>query len=623
MKKYGLEICSIILLFTGISLQASSAAWFTPTVMFIWYACALLPVAIPVWKEAWETMRKGDIFNEFTLMSIASIGAFCIEEYPEGVAVMLFYSIGERFQDAAVGKARSQIQALLDIRPDKASLLQDGEYVTVHPETVLPGNEIGVKAGERVPLDGTLLTEYAIFQTAALTGESMPRIYRQGESVPSGIIVTDRTIHIKVTKPYAESTLSRMLEMVQNAAERKAPAELFIRKFARIYTPTVTTLAALIVVLPFLYSCLVPNFQFVFSDWFYRALVFLVISCPCALVISIPLSYFGGIGAASRKGILFKGGNYLDAITRLHTVIFDKTGTLTEGTFRVQQVCPNEATEQELWEWVATLEKQSNHPIAKAIVEEAEQKGYKAFHTNNVSDIAGMGLEGTFGEQHLLIGNTRLMASRSITYPKTLEEIPDTIVLCAVDGEYKGYLLLADSAKEDAKATVKGLKSLNINNIQILSGDKQPIVRNLAKQLGIENAYGNLLPEGKVHHVEEQIRLGNRPIAFVGDGLNDAPVLAISDVGIAMGGLGSDAAIETADVVIQNDRPSQLLTAIRIGKATRHIVWQNIFLALGVKGIVLLMGALGIASLWAAVFADVGVALLAILNAMRIQRFNG
>jgi len=623
MKKYSAEIISMLCLSSGILLQAAGISWFqNPTISLIWYLCAFLPVGLPVLKEAIESLREKDIFNEYTLMSLAALGAFYIREYPEGVAVMLFYSIGERFQDASVGRACSHIRSLLDVRPDKASVLRQGEYRVTSPDSVLPGEEIEIKPGERVPLDGILLTDFATFNTAALTGESIPRTYRHAESVPAGVIVTDKVIHLRVTKPYAESTLSRMLELVQNAAERKAPAELFIRKFAHIYTPVVTALAVLIVLVPYLYSLVTTDFTFLFNEWLYRALVFLVISCPCALVVSIPLGYFGGIGAASRQGILFKGGNYLDAITQINTVVFDKTGTLTKGIFQVQQTHPYETTERELWEWIASLEKQSNHPIAKAIVEEAEKRQYPFKKVEETNEVTGMGLNGTIDGQQVLVGNIDLFESYSISYPANLKNIPEMTILCAVDGQYKGYMLLTDAPKEDAKRTISGLKALNINNIQILSGDKQAIATNLAKQLGIEKAYGNLLPEGKVKHLEKLKERKNNRIAFVGDGLNDAPVLALSDIGIAMGGLGSDAAIETADVVIQDDRPSKLLTAISLGKQTRRIVWQNISMAFGVKIVVLLLGAGGIATLWEAVFADVGVALLAIFNAMRIQQFN-
>lgn len=623
MKKYSAEIISMLCLFFGIFLQAAGIGWFqNPTIALLWYLYAFLPVGLPVLKEAIESLRQKDIFNEYTLMSLAAFGAFYIKEYPEGVAVMLFYSIGERFQDAAVGRARSHIRSLLDVRPDKASVLRQGEYRVVHPNTVLPGEEIEIKSGERVPLDGILLTDFAVFNTAALTGESIPRTYHYAEPVPAGVIATDKVIHLRVTKPYAESTLSRMLELVQNAAERKAPIELFIRKFAHIYTPVVTVFAILIVLVPYLYALVTTDFTFLFNEWLYRALVFLVISCPCALVVSIPLGYFGGIGAASKQGILFKGGNYLDAITQINTVVFDKTGTLTKGIFQVQQVHPYETSDRELWKWIASLEKQSNHPIAKAIVEEAEKRQYELKKVEKSADITGMGLSGTIDGHQVFVGNIDLFESHSIAYPTNLQNIPEMTILCAVDGQYKGYMSLTDTPKEDAKETISGLKALNINNIQILSGDKQTIVTNLAKQLGVEKAYGNLLPEEKVKHLEKLKGCKNNRIAFVGDGLNDAPVLAMSDIGIAMGGLGSDAAIETADVVIQDDRPSKLLTAISLGKQTRRIVWQNISMAFGVKIIVLLLGAGGIATLWEAVFADVGVALLAIFNAMRIQQFK-
>lgn len=625
MRKYSAEIFSLLGLLSGIVLQSVGTGWFRlPAVAFGWYLCALLPVGLPVGKEAAACLRKGSIFNEYALMSLAVLGAFCIGEYPEGVAVMLFYSIGERFSDAATDKARSHIRSLLDIRPDRASVLREGRSVTVTPDTVQPGETIEVKPGERVPLDGTLLAESALFDTSALTGESLPRLYRRTESVPAGVIATDKAIRLRVTKPYAESTLSRMLRLVQDAAERKAPAERFMRRFARIYTPAVTAAALLIVLLPFLYSFAATDFTFRFGDWFYRALVFLVISCPCALVVSIPLGYFGGIGAAARQGILFKGGNFLDAITRINVVVFDKTGTLTQGRFRVQQTLPHEASEEELWRWIASLERQSSHPVAQAIVGEAERRHCPFMQAEEAADLPGFGLSGTIEGRKVLVGSPRLFAARSIPCPAGIEEMPETTVLCAVEGQYKGCLLLADMPKEDAKQTIDGLKVLNIDNIQMLSGDKQAIVANLAGQLGIGKAHGDLLPEEKARYVEQLKREKGNRVAFVGDGLNDAPVLALSDVGIAMGGLGSDMAIETADVVIQDDRPSRLLAAIRIGKQTRRIVGQNILLAFGVKAAVLLLGAGGIATLWEAVFADVGVALLAVCNALRLPyRNNG
>lgn len=620
--EYGKVIFSLLLLTSGIIMNALDLAFFREgSVALIWYIVAYLPVGIPVMKEAWESIREKDYFSEFTLMIIATLGAFYIGEYPEGVAVMLFYTVGELFQDKAVDKAKRNIGALLDVRPEKALVLREGNLVIESPKKIKVGEIIEIKAGERVPLDGTMQNEVAAFNTAALTGESVPRNIRKGEEVLAGMIVTDKVIRLEVTRPFDKSALARILELVQNASERKAPAELFIRKFARIYTPIVIALAVLIVLCPFVYSLINPPFVFAFNDWLYRALVFLVISCPCALVVSIPLGYFGGIGAASRLGILFKGGNYLDAITKINTVVFDKTGTLTKGTFEVQ-ACKSagEVSEEELVKLVASVESDSTHPIAKAVVNYAKEQNIECVAVTGTKEFAGYGLEATIDGAMVLVGNCRLLSKFDISYPKELLEITDTIVVCAVGNRYAGYLLLADALKEDAKVAIDNLKALNIENIQILSGDKQSIVTNFAEKLGISKAYGDLLPEGKVNHLEELRQDEANRIAFVGDGMNDAPVLALSHVGIAMGGLGSDAAIETADVVIQTDQPSKVAEAIKVGKLTRRIIWQNVSLSFGVKLLVLILGAGGIATLWEAVFADVGVALLAIMNAVRIQK---
>lgn len=620
--EYGKVIFSLLLLAGGIIMNALDLAFFREgSVALIWYIVAYLPVGIPVMKEAWESIREKDYFSEFTLMIIATLGAFYIGEYPEGVAVMLFYTVGELFQDKAVDKARRNIGALLDVRPEKTLVFREGNLVIESPKKIKVGEIIEIKAGGRVPLDGAMQNEVAAFNTAALTGESVPRNIRKGEEVLAGMIVTDKVIRIKVTRPFDKSALARILELVQNASERKAPAELFIRKFARIYTPIVIVLAVLIVLCPFVYSLINPPFVFAFNDWLYRALVFLVISCPCALVVSIPLGYFGGIGAASRLGILFKGGNYLDAITKINTVVFDKTGTLTKGTFEVQ-ACKSagEISEEELVKLVASVESDSTHPIAKAAVNYAKEQNIECVAVTGTKEFAGYGLEATINGTTVLVGNCRLLSKFDISYPEELLEITDTIVVCAVGNRYAGYLLLADALKEDAKAAIDNLKALNIENIQILSGDKQSIVTNFAEKLGISEAYGDLLPEGKVNHLEELRRDETNRSAFVGDGMNDAPVLALSHVGIAMGGLGSDAAIETADVVIQTDQPSKVAEAIKVGKLTRRIIWQNVSLAFGVKLLVLILGAGGIATLWEAVFADVGVALLAIMNAVRIQK---
>lgn len=613
---------SFILLISGIVMNALGSSFFLKEyVALVWYIVAYLPVGLPVMKEAWESMREKDYFSEFTLMVVATIGAFYIGEYPEGVAVMLFYTIGELFQDKAVDKAKRNIGALLDVRPEQVLVLRDNSLITESPKNVKVGEIIEIKSGERVPLDGVMLNEVAAFNTAALTGESVPRSIREGEEVLAGMIVTDKVIRIRVTRPFDKSALARILELVQNASERKAPAELFIRRFARIYTPIVIGLAVLIVLLPFVYSFIDTQFTYLFNDWLYKALVFLVISCPCALVVSIPLGYFGGIGAASRLGILFKGGNYLDAITKINTVVFDKTGTLTKGTFEVQE-CKSASgiSEKELIKMVASVESGSTHPIAKAIVNYVKQQNVELLPVTNTKEFAGLGLEAMIDGTPVWVGNCRLLSKFNIEYPAELLQIADTIVVCAIGTDYAGYLLLADTLKEDAKKAMDDLKALHIKNIQILSGDKQSIVTNFAEKLGITNAYGDLLPEGKVQHLEELRQDEANQIAFVGDGMNDAPVLALSHVGIAMGGLGSDAAIETADVVIQTDQPSKVAEAIKIGKLTRRIIWQNVSLAFGVKLLVLILGAGGIATLWEAVFADVGVALLAIMNAVRIQR---
>lgn len=570
-----------------------------------------------------KKIKLESVFNEFTLMGIAVLGAFYLGEYWEGITVILFYLTGEWFQHKAVHKARSNIKALLDVRPETATLVSGNEYKVVAPDKVQPGDIIEVKTGERVPLDGALLEDSASFNTAALTGESMPRSIRRHEEVLAGMIADNKVIRIKVSKPYDQSALARILALVQDAAERKAPAELFIRRFARIYTPVVTGLAVLIVLLPYLYSTIQPQFSFIFNDWFYRALVFLVISCPCALVVSIPLGYFGGIGAASRQGILFKGGNYLDAITKINTVVFDKTGTLTKGIFGVQSISTAEGiSDKALVHLIASAENFSNHPIAKAIVKYAQKQEIALDTSLKITELAGYGLKTTIDGKEVYVGNARLLSKYNVPFPNEIRNCAETTVLCAMEGKYLGYIALADSPKPDAAQVINELKNLNIDNIQILSGDKQAIVSKLAEKIGVTQAFGDLLPEGKLAHLERLKANPENRVAFVGDGINDTPVLALSDVGIAMGGLGSDAAIETADVVIQTDQPSKVATAIKIGKLTHRIVWQNISMAFGVKLLVLLLGAGGVATMWEAIFADVGVALLAIFNAIRIQKWT-
>ena len=615
----GFLILSFLLLVGGVILRYLQLPfWMIPGVEVLWFLLAFLPVGFPVMVEVWKSIRQKDIFNEFSLMLLATIGAFCIGEYPEGVAVMLFYSVGERVQHRAVDRARRNIRRLLDVRPEKALVLRQGKEQSVFPGEVEVGEMIMVKPGERIPLDGLLQEEYALFDTSALTGESLPRTINRGEEVLAGMIVSGQAIRLKVTKPYEQSALARILALVQDASERKAPAELFIRRFARIYTPVVFLLALSIMLLPALVAAFHPGFDYFFKDWAYRGLVFLVISCPCALVISVPLGYFGGIGAASRKGILFKGGNYLDAITHVNTVVFDKTGTLTTGHFQVFSMEADTVSSQRLLSILLTLEEKSTHPVAQAVTRYALQEGAGRIGVTHLQEYPGYGLEGVIEGKNVLVGNIRLLTDRGITVPAGISERVATVVVCAIAGKYAGHLLLSDTLKADAVEAIGRLKQLHIDNIQLLSGDKKEIVAIFAKTLGIRHARGGLLPEDKAAYLEKLNAEAGVSAAFVGDGMNDAPVLALSDVGIAMGGLGADAAIESADVVIQTDQPSKVATAISIGRATRRIVKQNIAGAIGVKSLILIAGACGFVTLWAAVFADVGAALLAVLNSVRI-----
>ncbi|MDR2918401.1 MAG: cadmium-translocating P-type ATPase [Tannerella sp.] len=588
---------------------------FNGYVRLLWYIVAYIPVGYPVVKEALTGFKRSDFFNEFTLMSVATLGAFFIGEYPEAVAVMLFYSVGELFQESAVNKARRNIKTLLDVRPDTATVLRNGKYEVVSPETVYIGDTLQIKAGEKVPLDGKLVSATGSFNTSALTGESVPRTIDNGGQVLAGMINLDRVIEIEVEKVYADSSLSRILEMVQNATSRKAKTELLIRKFARIYTPIVFFLALALTVIPYFIVS-----DYIFSDWLYRALVFLVISCPCALVISVPLGYFGGIGAASRNGILFKGANYLDIMAKVNTVVMDKTGTLTEGVFKVRDIVSVMPDQQHMMEYAVSLESHSNHPVAKAIVNYYDVDTKLHHPIEDVKEIAGHGMVGVVDGHKVLAGNRKLFDLYGVEYDHSVDIITETVVLISVDGKYAGYITIADAIKQDSFGAVQEMYRNGIRKTVMLSGDKSSIVRKVADELDIREAYGDLLPQDKVAHVEDLKSDKSNVIAFVGDGINDAPVLALSDVGIAMGGLGSDAAIEVADVVIQTDQPSKISTAIRIARATRSIVIQNIVFALGVKVIVLLMGAFGVATMWEAVFADVGVSMLAILNSVRILR---
>ena len=612
---------SFVLLVIGLIGKYSGISWFAESwIEAIWFLVAFLPVGLPVMREAWEAALRKDFFSEFSLMAIASIGAFCIGEYPEAVAVMLFYTVGERLQLLAVNKASKNISDLLDVRPERTDVWRTGTYMNVSPKDVKVGERIEVKPGGRVPLDGVLLEAEAQFDTSALTGESMPRSIREGEEVLAGMIVQGQAVRIQVNRPYEQSALARILALVKDASERKAPAELFIRRFARIYTPIVILLSFLIVSVPALVGMVAPSFQYVFSDWLYRGLVFLVISCPCALVISVPLGYFGGIGAASRAGILFKGGNYLDAITRVNTVAFDKTGTLTTGRFEVTMVESTGIPASDLLSVLLSVERKSTHPVAQAVVRYAEKQDSVPMEITDMRELAGHGVEAIVNGRQVLVGNIRLLAERDIPVPKELSDSVSTVVVSTIDGKYAGHLLLSDTLKKDAVDAIRRLKDLDVKDIRLLSGDKQEIVNQFAERLGVDKAYGNLLPEDKAAYIERLTAETDKSVAFVGDGMNDAPVLALSDVGIAMGGLGSDAAIESADVVIQTDQPSKVAEAISIGRATRNIVRQNIVGSIGVKVIVLVAGAFGFATLWEAVFADVGVSLLAVLNSIRILK---
>lgn len=613
--QYAPAIVSFALLLTGILFeQVFKPAFFEGTIKLIWFLVAYIPIGLPVMIDAGKSIAKGAFFSEFFLMTIATVGAFFIGEYSEGVAVMVFYSVGELFQTLAVNRAKRSIKALLDIRPDTVNVMRDGKLKTVSPSEVQIDEVIQVKSGEKVALDGELISDSASFNTAALTRESKPDNKGKGEAVLAGMINLQSVSDIKVTALYKDSKLSKILEMVQDATSRKSQTQLFISKFAKVYTPIVVFLAVGICLLPYLF---VSDYQF--KEWLYRSLVFLVISCPCALVISIPLGYFGGIGLASRNGILFKGSNYLDVMTKIDTVVMDKTGTLTKGVFKVQEVVSEGIGKEELVRLTASIESKSTHPIASAIVQYAGDS-VKNSIAEQVEEISGHGLKGTIDGKEVLAGNLKLLKKFNIGFDLEIEKIVETIVVVAVDGKYAGYITIADEIKEDAQQAIKDLHNLQIKTV-MLSGDKQSIVDRVAKVLSVDDAFGDLLPENKVEKVQA-LKDQKRTLAFVGDGVNDAPVIALADAGIAMGGLGSDATIETADIVIQNDEPSKIVTAIKIGRITKKIVWQNIILAMAVKAIVLALGAGGIATLWEAVFADVGVALLAILNAVRIQRMK-
>lgn len=607
MKKSLIQIIISAILFAIGLLVPFSNEWITKGI----YIVAYLIVGLEIVIKAIKNIFKGEVFDEHFLMAVATIGAFAIGEFPEAVAVMLFYQIGELFQDYAVDKSKESITNLMDIRPDVAVVKRNGKLETVKPETVKIGEEIVVKPGEKIPLDGTIIDGSSMLDTSALTGESVPRSAKIGEKVLSGCINQSGVLTIKVEKEFGESTVSKILDLVENASNKKSKSENFITKFAKIYTPTVVGIAVLLAIIPpFLLN------WGSFSEWLERALTFLVVSCPCALVISIPLGFFGGIGGASRKGVLIKGSNYLELLSKTDIFVFDKTGTLTEGVFEVQKINPVDISEEELLKIAAYAESYSNHPIS-ASIKKAYQKEINQEIIEKTEEISGKGIISQIENKTVVIGNNKIMQEKGIEY-KNCNDI-GTILYVAINNKFAGSIVIADKIKEDAKQIIQGLKRNNVSKTVMLTGDKKEIAEKVAKQIEIDEVYTDLLPDQKVEKVEELMKQKTEKgkLAFVGDGINDAPVLAISDIGIAMGGLGSDAAIEAADIVIMNDKPSKILEAIKISNKTMRIVKQNIIFAISVKILVLILGACGIATMWEAVFADVGVSFIAILNSLR------
>ena len=612
-------ILTILLLITGIVFEEQIHN--TPF-RVLEYGIFITAYLLSGWKvltSAVKNIFKGRIFDENFLMTIATLGAFAIHQMPEAVAVMWFYVVGELFQDLAVNRSRKSIKALLQIRPDYANLKINGEIKRVSPIEVHPGQIIVVKPGEKIPLDGNIIEGNSFVDTSALTGESVPRKVKENEIVLAGMINKSGMLLIEVTKEFGESSISKILELVENASSKKAETEKFITTFARYYTPVVVFGALLIAVIPPLFFA-----GQTFTDWIYRALVVLVISCPCALVISIPLGYFGGIGGASRKGILIKGSNYLDALTKVKTVVFDKTGTLTKGEFKVSEIInQNGFNKDEIIKLAAYVESHSNHPIAKSIIEAYKNNSLSSeideSLLSDIQEISGKGIKAKVSGIEIILGNDKLLHSENIEHDKC--EVEGTVVHLAVNSVYAGYIIISDTLKEDSQKTIQLLKEKNINTV-MLTGDNKTAAESFSKKLGIDKFYYELMPEGKVHHIEMLIQTSAKgdKVAFVGDGINDAPVLARADVGIAMGALGSDAAVETADIVLMTDSPSKIVTAIDISKRTRRIVWQNIGFAMGVKLFFILLGVFGIATMWEAVFGDMGVAIIAILNSMRVMK---
>lgn len=605
-------ILSFSLLLIGLYIDYyQSHLWMNEWIRISWYVMAYLMVGSPVIHAMYKAIRQKEVFSEFSLMVIATLGAFCIKDYPEAVGVMLFYTVGETIQGLAVRKARKNIQVLLDQRPETVRILTKEIWKDTPVMDVPEGSIMQIKPGEKIALDGILLSDEALLNPAALTGESKLLRKKKGESILAGMVNRQSLITVQSTAPYNNSKLAQMLELIQTASTRKAPTELFIRKFAKVYTPIVVGLAFLITMLPFFFDA-----SYVFKDYLYKALVFLVISCPCALVISVPLSYFGGIGSASKQGILIKGGNYLDALAQLSHLVMDKTGTLTEGTFSVQAICifPSEQ-EAEILAYVHAVESKSTHPIAMTIALHTQHQK-RAIPIAALQEIPGMGIEAKINDKHILLGNAKLLKKHHIAHASNVGNARGTIVFIAINGTCVGYIELADQVKSNAKYVVNKLHQMGIHTT-ILSGDKQAITTQVASLVGIKNAYGDLLPESKLEKFTT-IKQAERKVGFVGDGMNDAAVVAQSDVGIAMGGLGSDATIEFADVVIQDDNLSKIPVAIEIATTTRQIVLMNIIFALTIKVSVMILGLVGLSSMWMAIFADVGVAILAVINATRI-----
>lgn len=589
-----------------------TALWFVRT------AALLAAYIIAGWDVLWKAVRNiahGQVFDENFLMAVASIGAMIIGEYSEGAAVMIFYQVGELFQSVAVGKSRKSIADMMDINPESANVERNGEIFEVSPEDVEVGETAVIKPGERIPLDGEVIFGSSGLNTAALTGESAPREVTVGDSVISGCVNTDGLLKIRVTKPYSDSTVAKILELVENSSEAKATPENFITRFARVYTPIVVIAAVILAVIPTLIIGIAKG-DWQWSVWVYRALTFLVVSCPCALVISVPLSYFGGIGGASRRGIMIKGANYLEQLAKAKTFVFDKTGTLTKGTFAVTETHPAGISESELLKYCAAAEQFSNHPIALSILKAANG----APKAENARETAGFGVEADVGGKRVAVGNTRLMEKLGVTFTET--EAAGTAVHCAANGEYRGYVLVADEIKENGDRAIAELRALGAEKTVMLTGDRKVTAEKVGAAIGLDEVRSQLLPDGKVAALEEiyEAKPEKSTLVYVGDGINDAPSLARADVGIAMGGLGSDAAIEAADIVLMNDNIANLPLAVRIARKTRRIVTENIVFALGVKIAVLALAAFGSGNMWLAVFADVGVSVLAILNAMRCMR---